>query len=153
MQGPTIPSETYRLASSTRRCISAVRSAFLYTIAPRYTNLVVCLFVCTQVAGCLSSESNPAHTFHHQAHGLRLGFRNCQFERPRTATISAIIFASLFLDLETMPASSAYCIPSLGCDTATVSWGLSRPLSVPPRFSRPSISSLALVHTTSDQRP
>ena len=33
-----------RLASSTRRLISAVRSAFSHTIAPRYTKLVVCSY-------------------------------------------------------------------------------------------------------------
>ena len=33
------------------------------------------------LAGCFSNESDPVHTFRHQAHGIRLGFRNCQSKR------------------------------------------------------------------------
>ena len=67
----------------------------------------------------------------------------------RTAAIPALVSARLFLDLEAMPASSAYSIPQIGCGSATVSWGLSRPFSgvsgfVPPA---PSHSSLTLVLT------
>ena len=47
----------------------------------------------------------------------------------RTAAISAIIFTRLFLDLQTMTASSAYSIPQIGFGSATVSWEISRPFS------------------------
>ena len=60
-----------RLASSTRRLISAVRSAFSHTVGGLLMHLI----------GCLINEICTAHTFRHEAHGLRLGFRNCQSER------------------------------------------------------------------------
>ena len=63
-----------------------------------------------------------------------LAFETVSPIEAHTATISFIIFARLFLDLETMPASSAYNIPQIGCGSATFSWGLSRPFSGLPRF-------------------
>lgn len=66
-----------------------------------------------------------------------------------TAMISAIIFARLFFDLETMPTSSAYSIPHIGCGSATtVSWGFISPFLRPRSLTfPPPFSPFTLVHT------
>ena len=65
-----------RLASSTRRLILTVRSAFSQS-CPKVHKLGGLL---VYLAGCLSNESDPVHTLH-QAYGFRPGFRDCKSER------------------------------------------------------------------------
>ena len=74
-----------RLASSTRRLISAARSAFSHTVAPRYTDSVARLYT-WPTASVDSNESDPVRTFRHHAHDLRLGFQTINPNEPRTAT-------------------------------------------------------------------
>ena len=112
-----------RLAGSTCRLISAVWSVLSRTVAVHKLGGSFVHLACRLII-----EREPVHTFRHQARGLPLGSRIC----PHTATMSTIIFARLSLDLETMPALSAYSIPQVGCGSASL-------LGFVSPFFRPSI--------------
>ena len=103
------------------------------------------LFV--HLTGCLSStESDPVHTSRQRHMVSVLASETVNPNEPHTAMISAIIFAGLFLDLETMPASSAYDIPRIGCGSASLLGFISPFLSPPPPPPAPHCTPY---HTTS----
>ncbi|CAM9239845.1 unnamed protein product, partial [Laminaria digitata] len=96
-----------RLASSTRRLISLVNSAVSLTVVPRYTHLAVCY---TWPAAS-SNKVTMSIPFANRHMVSFLVSETINPNEAHTATISAIIFAKMFFDLETMPASSAYSSP------------------------------------------
>ena len=91
------------LDSSTRRLISTLRSAVSKTVAPTYTHLGDLL---VYPAGCLSNENDFVLAFRHRHMITVLASETVDPKQVHTATITVIIFARLFLDLEKMLVSS-----------------------------------------------
>ena len=125
--------------------ISTVKVSILtHTVAPRYTNLADCL--CTWPAASVTKVTlSIPFVIGHTVSVLASETANPN--EAYIATAPASIFARLCLDLETMPASSAYSIPHIGCGSATVPWGLCRPFFGLSRFFLPPpISILTFYH-------
>ena len=122
-----------RLASSTYRLVSTVRSAFSHTVTPRYANLAV-----DCILGRLPrNERDPVNAFGHQTRGFCFEFRDYRSERgahcnnnchnlykavPRSRNDARVVSVS---------------VPHIRFAPSTVSWGTSSPFSGPSSFLPP----------------